>query len=317
MTLAAAHPAATGAAGATRLLWALILATAALLAAGLAATGLTLAHIAQAWPMALPIPVCLAVTLVYRHLRPVPRIADFAEDACQMIVIIGLMAILDYVAAVAGTGFAYRDSWLAAADATIGLDWPSYIAFVDARPWLAALLAVAYVFINPMFLLVLGALTLTGRRARMQHFLLALWLSLALTLAVFVLMPALGGYAHFAIAGDSLAHLHPLYLTAGIAPALDALRTTGPLTIPLDELKGLADFPSFHTAGALLFIWALWPLPRLRWAALAANLLTLAATPVEGAHYFADMLAGTLVAVIAITLAASWLRMTRRTARQA
>ncbi len=310
IALPAARAAEGGIPGARRLLWMLILASAGLLLAGIAAFRLSLAHVAQAWPMVLPIPAFLAIAAIYRYLRPEPRIAAGTEDAAQMLAIIALMTVLDYVAAVAGAGFAYRDAWLAAADARLGFDWPAYVRFVDARPWLAGLLAMAYMFMVPMFLVALGALAMTGRRARLQHFLLALWLALAITLAVFVMMPAAGCYAWFGIAAADLANLSPAYLAAGVAPALDALRGAGPHVIPLDDLKGLADFPSFHTAGAILFVWALWPLRRLRWPVLAANLLTLAATPVEGSHYLVDMLAGAVVAAAAIALAGRWLALT-------
>ena len=40
-------------------------------------------------------------------------------------------------------------------------------------------------------------------------------------------------------------------------PTLEALRAGTFRSIPLDNLEGLITFPSFHTAGAIMFIWAL------------------------------------------------------------
>jgi membrane-associated phospholipid phosphatase len=71
-------------------------------------------------------------------------------------------------------------------------------------------------------------------------------------------------------------------------------------------MEGLISFPSFHTANAILFIWALWPLRLLRPVILVVNVLLIASTPLAGAHYLVDLIGGAVVAVGAIWLT-SWL----------
>ena len=50
--------------------------------------------------------------------------------------------------------------------------------------------------------------------------------------------------------------------------------------------EGVNHLPSLHAALGLLFMVAVWPLPYLRWAAIALNVLMIAATPVDGGRYF-------------------------------
>jgi membrane-associated phospholipid phosphatase len=73
-------------------------------------------------------------------------------------------------------------------------------------------------------------------------------------------------------------------------------------SIPLDNLEGLITFPSFHTAGAIMFIWALRKVPYVRWPAIALNAALIAATPIDGAHYFIDLVGGAVVAFAAIAM---------------
>jgi membrane-associated phospholipid phosphatase len=62
-------------------------------------------------------------------------------------------------------------------------------------------------------------------------------------------------------------------------------------------------FPSFHAASAVLFAWALWVVKWMRPVALLANGAMLAATPLNGGHYFIDVFAGAVIAVLAIIAA--------------
>ena len=66
---------------------------------------------------------------------------------------------------------------------------------------------------------------------------------------------------------------------------------------------GLICFPSFHTTGGILFMWALWPLRWARWPGIAVNVIMLAAIPIIGSHYLIDMIAGVALALMAISLA--------------
>ena len=67
--------------------------------------------------------------------------------------------------------------------------------------------------------------------------------------------------------------------------------------------EGIISFPSLHAALAVIVIVALWPIPVLRWVILALNTLMLAATPIDGSHYFIDVIAGIAIAALSVLAA--------------
>ena len=73
--------------------------------------------------------------------------------------------------------------------------------------------------------------------------------------------------------------------------------------LDLFGLSGIVTFPSFHAASAALYTWALWQVWWFRPVAVVANAAMLAATPVDGGHYFIDLAAGIAVAALAIAAA--------------
>ena len=68
-------------------------------------------------------------------------------------------------------------------------------------------------------------------------------------------------------------------------------------------LGGIVTFPSFHAASAALYTWALWAVRGLRPIVIVVNGVMLAATPLNGGHYFIDLIAGVTIAVAAIVAA--------------
>ena len=58
-----------------------------------------------------------------------------------------------------------------------------------------------------------------------------------------------------------------------------------------------------HAALAVILIGALWPMRMLRWVALALNTAMLVATPVDGSHYFIDVLTGIAIGILAFVAA--------------
>jgi len=271
-------------------------------------TGVTLSFGEGSGIVMMPVVVCALVAWTYRFLRPDPRLSRAAEDAAQMLLILLGFEMMSYPAAILGAAFPYRDAWLAAADQALGLDWRAYLALVDGRPVLNALMKGGY----ESGIVVLGLIpcvyAVTGQRRQMQRFLMALWLSGAATLAIFTFMPALHAFAFYSIGVSDLHGLHPVLLENRFVAQFTALRAPGPHSIPMGALEGLVEFPSFHTTMSLLFVWALWPLRWLRLPVAVASLLSLASTPIDGAHFFTDMIAGAVIAVAAMVAATRWAR---------
>jgi len=224
----------------------------------------------------LAVAVCIAVAHCYRRWRPDPFISIGAEGCAQLSVILTLGTLLNYPLAAAA--FPYRDADLHAIDLSLGLDWRTYLHFFNTHPTLGAIIDAAYHSIRVQFLLVLGVLVATSRFVRLQQFILAITFSLLVALVIFAFVPATGAYIFLQIPSADYANLSP---------------------------------SSFHTVCAILFAWALLPVRILRWPIVALNVLMISSTPISGAHYFIDLVAGSIVAALSIACAALFTRMLR------
>jgi len=260
-------------------------------------------------PLAL-IPVCIVIAFVYRRLRPDRWIATGAETAAQLMIIMLLATLLTYSAATAA--YPYRDVELYAADRWLGFDWRAYLAYVNDHPRLGVVLSLAYFSMKLQFALVIGALVAASQFGRVQTYALAIIVALVIAIPVFMVAPAVAYYAHLGIQPADFANLSPSVPYAHI-PQLEAMRNGTAHFVRLDNLEGLITFPSFHTTAAVIFCWALWPIRRLRWFVVALNLLLVASTPIDGAHYVIDLLAGAIVAGVAIAVARRLHRFVRDT----
>jgi membrane-associated phospholipid phosphatase len=243
------------------------------------------------------IALLLATSLFYRFVRPNPYLQAATEIAAQLLLILLLGILLTYAAAT--VGFPYVDADLYAIDNALGFSRRAYLQFFRMRPWLGDILTFAYQSLLPQLVLVPFVLLLTNRGARVQAFLLAIGIALLLTAGISVFAPAICAYIYVDLGGP--AHIPAGAVTA--VPTLEALRSGALHVLRLNDLEGLVTFPSFHTAEALLFIWALWPVAYLRWVGLAVNLALIAATPIDGGHYIVDVAGGGLVAFLAIEIA--------------
>ena len=250
---------------------------------------------------ALPIDAWLLLTSgtawVFRDGRGRKRrvLRDAAFDYALFTAMALMGAIGSYPVAALSHGFV--DGSLQRTDALLHFDWPSWYEVVAAHPALQLIGHVAYqsVYLSPVLLL--GQFALTDRRDRTRLFLASTWVAAVLTLLLFAAMPAVGPFAlewHRAIRYMPDSALWQPEL-------IPALRDHLVHRIDLGSLRGLVSAPSFHTAAAILYIRAAWPVRGLRWPLLLLNAVMLLATPVEGTHYLTDMLLGALVAAVAIT----------------
>ncbi len=87
--------------------------------------------------------------------------------------------------------------------------------------------------------------------------------------------------------------------SASAWPLMASLRDGTVRTLMAAGADGVITFPSLHTALAVLFAAAFWPVPWLRWIAIVLNSLMMVSIPVEGSHYLVDMLSGGAVAAVA------------------
>lgn len=226
-----------------------------------------------------------------------PQVMFVLGGTAQLVLITAIMAPLTYVAA--AMNFPMQDSALLAIDRALGFDWTAYTRFVDAHAALAGWLNCGYAMIRwPIFAIPVVLAALRQYR-RIEEFTFAFGAALVTTTIISALVPAIGVYHQIGLDPATLKHIN-----AGAY--LDQLRDLPPTRdgalrhLNLMGLGGIVTFPSFHAASAVLYGWALWPLRRLRPLVVLVNGIMLAATPVDGGHYFVDLIAGMTIAIAAI-----------------
>jgi len=145
-------------------------------------------------------------------------------------------------------------------------------------------------------------LAAADRYQRLQEFVLAFTLALAVTVVISTFVPAIGVFYHLGLDVTDFPNINGgAYL--GQLRDLPLVRDGSLRHLELFGLDGLITFPSFHAASAALYAWAFWPVRWFRPVALASNGAMLAATPITGGHYFIDIIGGVAIAALAIVAA--------------
>lgn len=233
----------------------------------------------------------LAIALLYATLRPRPAIAGMAGHAALWVGFSAAGAVLTYLAATADLPL--RDGWLRAADAALGFDWARPAGWVGRHGFADAVLRLAYFSLLPQIALSI-ALHARARPERNREMLGAAMLALVPTVALSLLLPALGpGAAPGAPPTADLAYLAPLL----------ALRHGALHVFALPVMQGIVTFPSYHAALAVS-IAASHRGTRAFRGFVVVEALVLAATPPIGGHYLSDVLAGLAIALPSVLLAA-------------
>ena len=229
--------------------------------------------------------------------RPIARrIARGAEYYAIFTFIVLLGAIASYP--VAATSHGFVDAGLARFDALLHFHWLDWYRVVAAHRWLQWTGRLAYESIYWPPVVLLGYYAWTDRERDAWRFMARFWVAAILTLLVFRFMPAIGPLAYLWHGPVPYMPESALWQPELIPP----LRLHAMHLIDLGTLRGLVSAPSFHTAAAVLYIVAAWPIRRLRVPVILLNAAMLIATPVEGTHYLTDMLIGALVAGCGIGL---------------
>lgn len=221
-----------------------------------------------------------------------------ARDLCESVILFMGVALMGATATypLAADTHGSIDPLLQEVDQWLHFDWLAWYQAVAAHRSLQVLGTAAYqsIFVTPV--LILCHFAWADKRAEARGFLVSFWLAAMATLMLFRYLPAVGPLA-------TLWHGPLPYIPeSGLyeADLIPALRDHLVRDVDLGALRGLVSAPSFHTASAVLYIAAGWPIARLRWTVVALNAAMLLSTPIEGTHYLADMIAGAGVAVAAV-----------------
>jgi len=191
------------------------------------------------------------------------------------------------------------DAELAAADARLGLDWPAIFAAADRLPAAILLLGgTAYHSLVAQMVMCIVVLAGSGRFDRLRVTVAAAILAGVITVLVSGLVPAIGNLFD----PDRYKALSPS--VAWLDRDLIAQLRDGTIRqIDLSHMTGIVSFPSYHATLPVILAWGLRPISWLRLPAALWAGLTIAATPLFGGHYVADVLAGLLLATAALAVA--------------
>ncbi|OKO80461.1 hypothetical protein AC629_27380 [Bradyrhizobium sp. NAS80.1] len=279
--------------------WLPIAAMGGLLALGLPVTDLSLEPVAYGVTLTIAA-FLLAVAYCHRTVKGEladPKLVFSLGTIGQIILTCAIAGPLSYVAG--KMNWPLQDHALLAIDRALGLDPEPIARYVNDHPWLADCLARGYGLIKWPLLGIPVVLALTARYVRLQLFMLAMSLALAVTIAISAVVPAIGTYYGLQLPAAHFPEINTA-IYAGQLRDILALRDGSLHELRLFFLSGIVSFPSFHAASAVLYMWALWPVRGIGGIAAALNLLMIAATPVIGAHYLIDVAGGIAVAAASI-----------------
>jgi membrane-associated phospholipid phosphatase len=237
--------------------------------------------------------ILIAGAWFYRRRRTDPRLASALTSTAQVIALAAVGAPLSYIAASAN--FPLQDHALDVIDHALGLDWKAMLAWMNASSTVHAVLSVTYASLTLQMTTVVLCLAFSGRLLWLRVYTLAFVFAAVISIAISVVLPAAGVWPHYGLTAADSPHVIPVVSTSW--PVFYGLRDgTFRLLVAVGS-EGIITFPSLHAALAVIVAAALWPVPILRWVFLGLNVVMLIATPIDGSHYFIDVLAGVALAV--------------------
>jgi hypothetical protein len=233
----------------------------------------------------------------YARIRPDIRLSTMLFGAAFLIAFSAAFSLLNYLLlTVAGPRM---DDLLAAADKTLGIDWPAMMAFMVDYPRLDAALQLCYGSVLPQIAMLIIVLSIANHTDEVYKLSLSIAIGAMLTVAFWTICPSFGAFSVYNLPPNVAGRLS-LALDRRYADELISLLAHGPGLISPTSAKGLVGFPSFHGALAMLVAWYARHIRYLRWPVLAVNIAVVIATPIQGGHHVVDLLGGLVVALAAV-----------------
>jgi membrane-associated phospholipid phosphatase len=243
--------------------------------------------------------ILIAAGWFYRHWRTDPRLASALTGTAQVIAFAAVGAPLSYIAASAN--FPLQDHALDVIDRALGLDWKALLAWMNTSPTTYAALGPIYASLTLQMTTVVLCLAFSGRLVWLRVYTLAFFFAALTSIAVSAVLPAAGAWPYYGLTAADSPHVLPVVSTSW--PVFYGLRDGTFRMLVAVGSEGIITFPSLHAALAVIVVAALWPVPILRWVFLALNVVMLIATPIDGSHYFIDVLAGVTLAALCLIAA--------------
>lgn len=183
-----------------------------------------------------------------------------------------------------------QDDLFARIDESLGIRVSDIVAW-SAHHWLGALLNHSYGVLVWMLVASIFVPALSGKSRDAQAFIEANLVAFAISVPLFALFPAIGPWSHYHFAASSSQIDCQNQLLELRMPALYTLGSQG---------VGIVSFPSFHVIWAILSVRALWGFRLLRIPVSLLSIMIIASTLTTGWHYFTDLIAGIIVAIVSM-----------------
>lgn len=235
----------------------------------------------------------LSVARQIGKLRNRPLLCAGATAFLQMTLFTLLGVILSY--ALAARAGPLWDKRLGLLDRAAGFDWPFLFAAADGFPvglWIGGL---AYHSLTVQMVTCILILSVTNQVPRLRTAVTAAIASGFATILISGVMPAFGNVfdpAHYRHLWPSVAWIEQAMLVG--------LRSGTWRTIDLTQMMGIVTFPSYHATLPIILAWAVGKTRYCRAIASIWASVTIAATPLFGGHYAADVFAGAGLAILTL-----------------
>lgn len=222
--------------------------------------------------------------------------------AFAMVILLGSMML-------AGAARPMVDKSLIAIDRALGFDWLALHMALRGDEIFFERASMVYraLHLQPMLLILL--LAFTERIAQLWVFVTAWVLAVIITVIIFPFTPAVGGFLYHGITPDDV---HGLWIK-GVWEWYDIMQPVREGTLRglgANSVTGIVTFPSFHAAGAVLLAYGFWQFRWLKWPMLVLNIGVFLSSIVVGGHYLIDVIAGGLIAIVAILFSSKILKRT-------
>lgn len=228
------------------------------------------------------------------------RVRDVLDIFIAGFVVITPLTISTYLAI--SIGFPITDDILASWDAAIGFNWLSFVAYVEARPWLASTLRVAYASFFPQIFLVPILLAATGSSLRAASVVTAYVIICLGASFISVWFPAVGAYEAMNLNANDFTNIHTKYGYHFIQQFYE-VRQNPNFVFSEEHAAGILTFPSVHAGVAAICAWGAWALRFARWPLALLNVAMATAAISHGGRYLVDVGAGIGLAAASIALA--------------
>ncbi len=191
------------------------------------------------------------------------------------------------------------DNQLASIDLAMGFHWLEFLKFSSQWPMFSTVLGISYNSSLLQVIVVILILGFKGHSKSLDDFLYCFVLSAIITIGFWFFFPSFGPTAMYTIPEEIVRLVNPV-VGNDYGLYLQQLKTTSPLEISPNNIKGIIAMPSYHTVMAILTCYAVAGVPRWRVFFFMINAFVLLSVPLHGGHHLIDLIGGVFVSLVVI-----------------